>query len=245
MQMSWFRSTQTGIVAVGAAAVLLLSAAASAWAQAQAPASAPAALLENEHVTVREWKLSTGARVDLKEARRVIYARQGGTVRLIDSGGAFRDAEIKSGQAAEWGTEFRAVESIDLAGLDLVVVELKDVPPSAAPAPASQPAEEDEARQSPDRVRVLHDSRAVRVMEITLKAGAGPSKMHSHPGSVVVALTDAKARFVLPDGAAAEREVRAGQVVWSAATRHTAENIGKRDARVLHVELKHLPPPRP
>jgi len=62
--------------------------------------------------------------------------------------------------------------------------------------------------------------------------------MHSHPANIVYALTSSKAKFTLPDGKTEERELKAGQAVWSDAVTHSSENVGTTESRALVIELK-------
>ena len=77
----------------------------------------------------------------------------------------------------------------------------------------------------------------VRVLRIRY----GPrekSKMHGHPASVAVFLTDAQGRFTYPDGKVEDITAKAGQVVYFDAFVHEPENLGDKPFEVIAVELK-------
>lgn len=104
----------------------------------------------------------------------------------------------------------------------------------AAPSASAQ----DSMVVAPQFHKVLIDNDKVRVLEVTLKPG-DKIPMHSHPGGYVsIGVTGSKARFTTPDGKSVDRELKAGEAVWSEATTHTSENVGTAEAKVIVVELK-------
>jgi hypothetical protein len=78
------------------------------------------------------------------------------------------------------------------------------------------------------------------VLEFHSRPGLGlcGQGRHSHPAHLTVALSDAKAKVKLEDGRVIVAENKAGDMFWSPAETHTAENIGKGDVRGYIVELK-------
>jgi quercetin dioxygenase-like cupin family protein len=78
-----------------------------------------------------------------------------------------------------------------------------------------------------------------------VKAHYGPgekSVMHSHPDLVAVFLTDGKVKFSYPDGKTEEREVKAGDAMFTPATVHLPENVGDKAFDVILVEFKGKAP---
>jgi quercetin dioxygenase-like cupin family protein len=81
------------------------------------------------------------------------------------------------------------------------------------------------------------ENEKVRVLRIKY----GPhekSKMHGHPASVAIFLTDADGRFTYPDGKTEALSAKAGQVLYMDATVHDPENLGDQPFEVIAVELK-------
>ncbi len=96
--------------------------------------------------------------------------------------------------------------------------------------------------QDPARVDSLHhkvifENDQVRVVRVTY-ASHEKGAIHNHPNGVAVFLTDATLRFTLPDGKTLDRTAKAGEAVWSPATRHIVENAGEKKIDLIHVELK-------
>jgi beta-alanine degradation protein BauB len=100
---------------------------------------------------------------------------------------------------------------------------------------ASSAMAQDPARVAPNMYKVLLNNARVRVLEVNAKAGE-KAAMHWHPDYVVYSFTDSKARFTDPKGASTDADLKAGQVMWRDAERHSTEAIT--DIHVLLFELK-------
>ena len=85
--------------------------------------------------------------------------------------------------------------------------------------------------------KVEFENARVRVLRIHYGAHE-KSVWHWHPAGTAVALTDAHIKFNLPGGKSEEREMKAGQVIWTPAGRHLPENLGDSDFEVILVEQK-------
>lgn len=77
---------------------------------------------------------------------------------------------------------------------------------------------------------------AVRVLRVNYAPGA-VSAMHSHPGHVVVFLSDATYRATGADGSTLELPGKRGDAAWAPAGAHTIENVGDTDAVAVLVEI--------
>jgi quercetin dioxygenase-like cupin family protein len=96
--------------------------------------------------------------------------------------------------------------------------------------------------QDPTKVDAKHykvefQNSRVRIV----RAHYGPhekSVMHSHPDLVAIFQTDGRVKFTYPNGKTEERDIKAGQAVWTPATRHLPENLTGNDMEVILVELK-------
>lgn len=80
----------------------------------------------------------------------------------------------------------------------------------------------------------------VRVLKVHYAPGE-KSTMHSHPNTVAVFLTDAKGRFMFPDGKSQDFSVKAGDVIPDDAKVHLPENTSDKAFDVVVVELKGKP----
>ncbi len=104
-------------------------------------------------------------------------------------------------------------------------------------APLALAQDQDMVAVAPKNCTVLLNNERVRVIRVVTRPG-DKIPMHSHPASVVYALTTAKAKFTTPDGQSEERVMKAGQAVWLDAVTHSTENTRTTVSRVLVIELK-------
>jgi len=96
--------------------------------------------------------------------------------------------------------------------------------------------------QDPTKVDAKHykvefQNKRVRILRIKY----GPhekSVMHSHPDSIAIFQTDGRVKFTFPNGKTEERDMKAGQAVFTPAGRHLPENLTDNDMEVILVELK-------
>lgn len=98
-------------------------------------------------------------------------------------------------------------------------------------------AAQDPVSVAPQNYAVRVDNDKVRVLDIRVKAGA-KVPMHAHPGHVIIAHGPCKVRFTRPDGKTEVADMKDGEVIWSGATAHAAENVGSGDCHVYNVEVK-------
>jgi quercetin dioxygenase-like cupin family protein len=105
----------------------------------------------------------------------------------------------------------------------------------AAPALAQDPVKVDSKHY-----KVEFENANVRVLRVKIGPGE-KSLMHSHPNAVAVFLASGKSKFTFPDGKTEERDITAGQAIWTPATIHQPENIGSGEFEVILVELKSKP----
>ncbi|MCH8282869.1 MAG: cytoplasmic protein [Chloroflexi bacterium] len=90
---------------------------------------------------------------------------------------------------------------------------------------------------APDLYKVLFENDRVRVLDVRYGPGV-KSDMHSHPDTVVVALTLLKAKFTSADGQTVDIELQAGEAGFVEAQDHMVENTGTSEIRGILVQLK-------
>ena len=96
---------------------------------------------------------------------------------------------------------------------------------------------QDAVKVDPKHYTVVSENDQVRI----LKVHYGPhekSVMHSHPATVVVFLTDAKAHFTYADGKKDDIAAKAGDAQYGASMTHLPENTGDSGMDAILVELK-------
>ncbi len=122
-----------------------------------------------------------------------------------------------------------------MKNLRLLTVSIAFVTPLVFAMPIARA--QDMAKVAPKNCKVLLENDRVRVVRVVTKPGE-KLEMHSHPANIIYSLTSGKAKFTSPDGKAEERELKAGQAIWSDAVTHSSENVGTGESRVLVIELK-------
>ncbi len=109
----------------------------------------------------------------------------------------------------------------------------------AVPALAQDPVKVD-----PKHYKVEFENASVRILRV--KVGPGEkSVMHRHPNAVAIFQTGGRVKFTFPDGKTEERDIVAGQTLWTPAIKHLPENIGDSEFEVVLVELKTRKRPAP
>lgn len=100
---------------------------------------------------------------------------------------------------------------------------------------------QDPAKVDPGHYKVLLDNAAVRVLKVSLPAGA-KTPVHAHPDAMVVPLSDAKVRFTMPDGKAEDAALTKDVAVYTPAGTHAGENLGAAHVDAVVVEFKAAAP---
>lgn len=96
---------------------------------------------------------------------------------------------------------------------------------------------QDAAKVDPKHYKVEAENAQVRVLRIHY----GPhekSVMHSHPESVIVALTDGSVRMHLPDGKTQDTQLKKGAAQIMPASVHNPENLSDQPFELIQIELK-------
>jgi len=96
---------------------------------------------------------------------------------------------------------------------------------------------QDPVKVDPEHYKVESENAQVRVLRIHHDAH-DRAPMHEHPAGVVVWLTEGHEKLTLPDGKTQESHTKAGQVSWTAGSKHAVENLSDRPFEVIFVELK-------
>jgi quercetin dioxygenase-like cupin family protein len=103
----------------------------------------------------------------------------------------------------------------------------------AVPAALAQ----DAAKVDSQHYKVEFENARVRVLRVKY----GPhekSVMHRHPDAVAIFQTDGRIKFTYPGGKTEERDMKAGQTLFTPAVTHLPENLTDGDMEVILIELK-------
>jgi quercetin dioxygenase-like cupin family protein len=85
--------------------------------------------------------------------------------------------------------------------------------------------------------KVLLENRYARVYDIRIPAGTREPQ-HTHKARVVVCLSGAELRHLMPDGHEEPSTLRTGEIAWRLGGTHIGQNVGKTDLWAIAVEPK-------
>jgi quercetin dioxygenase-like cupin family protein len=100
---------------------------------------------------------------------------------------------------------------------------------------------QDPTKVDPSHYKTVFENATVRVLKITYAPGS-KSKMHQHPDSLVIPLTEAKVQFTLPDGKTQNSDMAVEAAQYSPAESHNPANVGTKAMEALLVEFKTAAP---
>jgi len=85
--------------------------------------------------------------------------------------------------------------------------------------------------------KLLFENQHTRVYEIRIPAGT-KEPQHTHHDRVVVCLSGAQLKHLMPDGREEPSTLRTGEIVWRRGGTHIGQNLGRTDLWVIAVEPK-------
>ena len=90
---------------------------------------------------------------------------------------------------------------------------------------------------SPDVHRVIFENAVIRVLKVTVKAGAAVP-MHRNPENINYILKPGTLRLIDPAGSATDVQLTEGQVIPAPVGEHAVENVGNSEVQTICIELK-------
>jgi len=84
---------------------------------------------------------------------------------------------------------------------------------------------------------LLFENQYTRVNDIRIPAGT-KEPQHTHHDRVVVCLSGAQLKHLMPDGREEPSTLKTGEIVWRRGGTHIGQNLGKTDLWVIAVEPK-------
>lgn len=85
--------------------------------------------------------------------------------------------------------------------------------------------------------KLLIENRYTRVYDIGIPAGT-KEPQHTHKARVVICLSGAVLKHLMPDGKEEPSTLRTGEIAWRPGSTHIGKNLGTTDLRVIAVEPK-------
>ncbi|MES1166430.1 MAG: hypothetical protein ABUL68_00365 [Pseudomonadota bacterium] len=183
--------------------------------------------VHNERAVAYEETLAPGeSEAAVDRLPSVVVFLSDGTVSDA-AGGQAAPVAVKRGQVIFRGANAAALRDSGKSELRFVRVEF----------PGQESGETWGERGFAPDYRLLVENGYVRCYNITIPAGLSEPQ-HTHRDRVVVCLSGAELRHVLPDGHQEDSSLKTGECLWRLGQTHVGKNIGKTDLWVIAVEPK-------
>ncbi len=184
--------------------------------------------LRNEKVLVLEYTLKPGEaqRVDGRRPAITVYF-DSGSMEFKDGDGRRQDVAVKQGDVV-----FSAAQAGDIRNTGTSTVKFVRTEFLTDGEDATWGA----AGLSPN-YKLLIENRYTRTYEIKIPAG-GREPQHTHRARVVICLSGATLKHLMPDGREEPSTLKTGEVAWRSGGTHIGQNLGKTDLWVIAVEPK-------
>ena len=184
--------------------------------------------LENDRVQVAEFKLKPGetAAVDGRYPAVTVYMA-GSSLEFKPDGGHATTLAVKRGDTIFSPVGAGAIRNAGPGDLQFERISLL--------GPAS--TETWGAAGLAPNYKVLIENPYVRVYDIRIPAG-GTEPQHTHKARVVVCLSGARLKHLLPDGTEEPSTLETGEIAWRPGATHIGQNLGNTNLWVIAVEPK-------
>ena len=135
--------------------------------------------------------------------------------------------DLKSGETRFYDAGARAVHNTGKSDLHYVRIDF----------PGSGSAETWGSAGLAPNYKVILENRYARVYDIRIAAHTNEPQ-HTHHDRVVVCLSGAKLKHLLPDGHEEESTLKTGEITWRRGATHVGQNLGDTNLWVVAVEPK-------
>ncbi len=192
-----------------------------------AAAATPVEVIRNEKVaayneTLQPAESDTGS----SELPNVTVYVSDGIVETTSSSGQRATAAVKRGEAVYRDAGDR-LSNAGNAELRLVRVDFLG---------AESQATWGKGGLAPD-YRLLLENGHARVYDIRIAAGTSEPQ-HTHQDRVIIGLSGAQLKHLLPDGQTVDSNLKTGEVAWRRGQTHIGQNVGQTDLWAIAVEPK-------
>lgn len=194
---------------------------------ASVAAAAPLERLKNDKVVSIEYHLKPGetAAVDGRPAVTVYF--DNGSVLLTTSGGHTEKSAVHRGDAVFQQSQGGEIRNTGVTDLKFVRTEFL----------TDGAGETWGATGLPPNYKLLFENQYTRVYDIRIEAGAREPQ-HTHHARVVVCLSGAILKHLMPDGREEPSTLKTGEVAFRPAATHIGQNLGRTDLWVIAIEPK-------
>lgn len=190
-------------------------------------ASPACAAVQNEKVATLERTLKPGESTSVSVGPAVVVYFNDGSVELLRRGGANERTSVKRGDTVfqpAGGTEMKNAGASDLKFVRAEFLTEGD-------------SETWGRNGLAPNYKLLFENQLARVYDIRIAAGEREPQ-HTHHPRVVVCLSGAILKHLMPDGREEPSTLKTGEVVWRQGGTHIGQNLGPTNLWVIAIEPK-------
>ncbi|MGD1071251.1 MAG: hypothetical protein ABSB15_14015 [Bryobacteraceae bacterium] len=177
----------------------------------------------NEKVNVAETSLAPGeVRSNRGGKPGLLVFVQPGTLEING-----RVVRTVPGEVSFVAAEARTLKNAGTSALRFVQIDFQS---------AGLPETWGNAGLSPN-YKVLFENQYARVYDIRIPAGTREPQ-HTHKNRVVICLSGAELRHLMPDGHEEPSTLKTGEIAWRLGGTHIGQNVGKTDLWAIAIEPK-------
>ena len=182
--------------------------------------------LRNEKVAAFDCTLGPGAALNIKLPSVTVYF-QGGSLEITAQGGKPRKVAVKPGDTVFRPAQAGVVKNtgsseVHFARVDFLGAGGSETWGTTGLAP---------------NYKLLFENPYTRVYDIRIPAGTNEPQ-HTHKNRVVVCLSGAHLRHLMPDGREEPSTLQTGEITWRLGATHIGQNLGRTDLWVIAIEPK-------
>jgi len=190
-------------------------------------AAAPLEKLRNNQVVSRDVILKPGEALPVEGRPAVTVYFENGSLAFTPRGGHIEKVNVHRGDTVFSRADAGEIRNTGPSPLHFVRTEfLTDGGTETWGAAGLSP-----------NYKLLIENQYARVYDIQIPAGTREPQ-HTHKARVVVCLSGAEIKHLMPDGREEPSTLKTGEVVWRLGGTHIGQNLGKTDLWVIAIEPK-------
>ena len=182
--------------------------------------------LRNDQVAAFDCTLGPGATLNIKDPSVTVYF-QAGSLEIAAQGDKPRKVAVKPGDTVFRPAQAAVVKNTGSSGIHFARVDF--LGPGGSETWGT-------TGLSP-HYKLLFENAYTRVYDIRIPAGT-KEPQHTHKNRVVVCLSGAQLRHLMPDGREEPSTLQTGEITWRLGATHIGQNLGATDLWVIAIEPK-------
>ena len=182
--------------------------------------------LRNDKVAAFDCTLRPGDALNIKDPSVTVYF-QGGSLEIAPQGGKPQKVTVKPGDTVFRPARPGVVKNTGASGIHFARVDFLGSGGSEAWGTTGL---------APN-YKLLFENPYARVYDIRIPAGTREPQ-HTHKNRVVVCLSGAQLRHLMPDGREEPSTLQTGEITWRLGATHIGQNLGTTDLWVIAIEPK-------